>query len=280
MKNILVFFILISLWSDLSHAQNQRIYAKKGHAFFYWGWNRDKYTKSDIHFKGEHFDFTLKDVVADDRQRDFDMNLYFNPRRFTIPQSNFRIGYFFKDNYSLSFGFDHMKYVLRKNQTVKISGKIDDPQPYYAGVYDNQDIKLTPHFIQYEHTDGLNYINLELRRLDPVDYLKRIRVKHVNLNLVEGFGLGIMFPKTDATLMGGERNDEFHVAGFGTAIMLGLNLTFFNHFYLQTELKGGYINMSNVAITSNPNDIGKQQFFFLQRNFVFGYSFNLLRDKK
>jgi hypothetical protein len=123
-------------------------------------------------------------------------------------------------------------------------------------------------------------MNLELRILDPLNYLKRIHLKHIIPNLVEGFGLGIMSPETDPTLMGDQRNDAFHVAGFGSAIMLPLNLTFFNHIYLQTKLNGGYIKMPNVAITSNQTDIGKQQFFFLQRNFVFGYAFNLVRDKK
>jgi hypothetical protein len=36
----------------------------------------------------------------------------------TIPQTNFRMGYFISDHYSLA-GVDHMKYVLTQNQTVE-----------------------------------------------------------------------------------------------------------------------------------------------------------------
>jgi hypothetical protein len=32
----------------------------------------------------------------------------------TIPQTNFRMGYFISDHYSLAIGVDHMKYVLTK----------------------------------------------------------------------------------------------------------------------------------------------------------------------
>jgi hypothetical protein len=60
----------------------------------------------------------------------------------TIPQTNFRMGYFISDHYSLAIGVDHMKYVLTQNQTARISGTIAAGTPY-DGVYTNDPIVIT-----------------------------------------------------------------------------------------------------------------------------------------
>lgn len=54
-------------------------------------------------------------MKATDRQTPFGM-IYFDPVLFTIPQYNARLGYFFKDNWSISIGMDHMKYVMVQDQ--------------------------------------------------------------------------------------------------------------------------------------------------------------------
>lgn len=240
----------------------------KGKMFIYWGWNWSAYTNSDINFSGDGYDFTLSDVEARDRQTEFEANVYFNPGTITIPQYNFRIGYFFKENYSLSFGSDHMKYVMNQNQTVKINGKIDEPLNPYDGVYDNDDIQLTEDFLTFEHTDGLNYLNLELRRYDEI-----YRIGKVSLNVTEGIGAGVLVPKTNTKLMGHERHDKFHLSGFGLGAVVGINFTFYDIFFIQSEFKGGYINMPDIRTTHEPDGRASQDFFFAQINAVFGATF-------
>lgn len=245
----------------------------KGKIFVSWGWNRGAYTKSNISFKGEEYDFKLKNVVAKDRQSPF-TGAYFNPLKITIPQYNFRIGYFFNPKYSISFGFDHMKYVMKQNQTVRISGKIaPGANANHEGVYDNDEIQLTEDFLQFEHTDGLNYLNLELRRMDNILDQKVLRVKNIDVNFVEGIGAGVMFPKSNVQLMNYERNDQWHVAGYGVNLIAGLNVTFFKHFFIQGEVKGGYINMPDILTTNFKGDRASQHFFFAQANANMGVSF-------
>ena len=56
-----------------------------GGMYFQWGYNRDWYTKSDIHFRdGSNYDFVIYDVVAKDKP-DFS---YWkeHPLDITIPQ--------------------------------------------------------------------------------------------------------------------------------------------------------------------------------------------------
>ncbi|PCJ65032.1 MAG: hypothetical protein COA58_12035 [Bacteroidetes bacterium] len=247
--------------------------AKKGEFYAHWGWNREWYNKSDIEFSGDNYAFTLKDVVAKDKPAEFDINTYFSPKNVTIPQYNFRIGYYFNDHYHLSLGVDHMKYVVQKGQTVKIDGEINETNNPYNGTYTNDDILIEPGFLEMEHTDGLNYSNVEIGRFDHL-----LQYKKVTLSVTEAVGVGVMYPKTDAHLFGYERHDEFHVAGFGMNTQIGLNFKFYNHFYIQSEFRGGYVNMPNIRTTYDKADNAKQQFFYSQFNVLFGAFWHLNKD--
>lgn len=238
---------------------------KKGTLYFYWGWNNGSYTNSDIHFSGDNYDFELFDVQASDRQSAFSFDTYFNPSNITIPQYNFRLGYYISDLWDISIGDDHMKYVMVANQNVKISGHIDDTDLPFHGVYEKEDIQLTENFLKFEHTDGLNYLNIELRR-----QLLSIKFKKVSFNLMGGVGVGALVPRTNTTLLGKERYDEFHLAGFGLDALLASNIIFYDRFFLQFELKGGYINMPDIRTTHSESDRASQSFLFLQTNIVFG----------
>lgn len=247
---------------------------KKNQLYFHWGWNGSGYNRSNIHFKGDDHNFTLHKVKASDRQSPFD-EVYFDPGQLSIPQYNFKVGFFINDKYDIALGTDHMKYVVRQNQITSISGTIDEGK--YKGEFNKDEIQLTSDFLQFEHTDGLNYVNGEINRNDNISILKSISEKKVAFNSILGFGMGALIPRTDATLLNKKRHDEFHLAGYGFSLKAGINITLFKYFFIQSELKGGFINMPNIRTTFNPNDIAKQHFFFLQRNILFGGRINLVR---
>jgi hypothetical protein len=246
----------------------------KGKIFVSWGGNRDSYTKSDVTFRGKDYNFTLDNINADDKPKGWHVD-YINPTRMTIPQTNFRIGYFINDHYSIAIGVDHMKYVMTQGQTGNITGTISAGTPF-DGVYNNSPIVLTKEFLTFEHTDGLNYVNTEFSRHDDISKLFKIKnTDKIQVNVTEGLGLGLLYPKTNTTLLGKERHDDFHVSGFGTSIKAGLNITFFKHFYIQGELKGGYINMPDIRTTKSATDSASQDFFFFQRIIAFGGIFKV-----
>lgn len=246
----------------------------KGKFYIYWGGNRDSFSKSDIHFKGDDYDFTLNDVEALDRPVGWHIN-YINPTMMTIPQTNFRLGYFITDHYNISLGLDHMKYVMVQNQSVKINGSY--PSIYIGNQVNNGLLDLSDEtFLTFEHTDGLNYINSEISRVDDFSKLFGIsNTDKIQINLTEGFGGGVLYPKTNAKVLGKERHDDFHFSGYGVSAKVGLNLTFFKHYFIQGELKGGYINMNDIQTTALTNDSASQHFMFLQRIISFGGIFNL-----
>lgn len=246
----------------------------KGKFFISWGGNRDRYSKSDITFRGKDYDFTLENVQAHDKPKGWHVD-YINPARMTIPQTNFRMGYFISDHYSVAIGVDHMKYVMSQNKTVDINGYYPNPGSYDELLANNQ-VLLTEEFLKYEHTDGLNYVNTEFSRHDDISSIFKIgNTDKIQINLTEGVGFGLLYPKTNTTLLGKERHDDFHVSGFGTSLKAGLNVTFFKHFYIQGELKGGYINMQDIRTTESTEDSASQDFFFFQRIIAVGGIFRI-----
>ncbi|MFH4965117.1 hypothetical protein V8G69_08945 [Gaetbulibacter sp. M235] len=252
---------------------------KKGQFFVSWGGNRESYTKSDITFKGEDYNFTIKDATAHDKPKGWHVD-YINPTRITIPQTNVKMGYFISDKYAISFGIDHMKYVMYRNESRRLEGYIDlpdtEPGSVYNGVYNNEQFLVSEDFLKFEHTNGLNYVYLEFARVDDISSIFHIQnTDKFQVNFTEGLGGGILYPKTNTTLLQKDRYDEFHLAGYGISINTGLNLTFFKHFFIEADLKGGYINMPDIRTTSNTAESASQHFFYLQRILSIGGIFRI-----
>jgi len=247
----------------------------KGKFYIFWGGNREAYSKSDIRFKGKDYDFTIYDVEAHDKPKGWHCD-YLNPARMTIPQTNLRIGYFISDHYNISIGFDHMKYVMYNDRRVEYSGYYPNQGSYNENPSANE-LTLDEDFLLFEHTDGLNYVNTEFSRVDDITTLfsKTLNTDKLQINVTEGLGAGFLYPKTNTTLLGKERHDDFHISGYGISAKVGLNLTFFKYFFIQGELKGGYINMNDIRTTSDSSDYAQQHFWFLQRIIAVGGIFRI-----
>ena len=250
-----------------------------GKFFVSWGGNRTSFTNSDITFKGADYDFTLTDVKSHDKPKGWHID-YINPGRMTIPQTNAKIGYFINEHYTVAIGLDHMKYVMTQNQTAQIDGDINmpitEPGAVFNGSYNNVPIQLTEDFLKFEHTDGLNFIYSEFSRFDDISSLFNIKNTDVfQVNITEGIGAGVLYPKTNATLLSKERHDDFHISGYGVALSAGLHLNFFKYFYIRGDLKGGFIDMNKIRTTKSGADSASQSFFYLQRVLSLGGIFRL-----
>lgn len=279
-KNIIALAFLVLSFNVFAQDTLPKYTASnKGKFFISWGGNRESYSNSDISFKGEHYSFTIKDVSAADRPKGWHID-YINPTRMTIPQTNFKAGYFISNNYTVSIGLDHMKYVMNNNRTKTIDGYIDlrdtESGSIYNGTYNNEAFFVSEDFLQFEHTDGLNYIYTEFSRYDDISMIFRLpNTDKFQINLTEGIAGGILYPKTNSKLLQKDRYDQFHLAGFGFSAHAGLNLTFFKHFFIQLDLKGGYINMPDIRTTNNSIDSASQHFFYIQRVVSFGGIFRI-----
>lgn len=267
---VFVFFVGITtvFGQNQDTIDNDKSTLKKGTMFVFWGWNRAGFSNSDIRFRGNGYDFTLSNVVAHDRPSELSM-AYIDPTRLSIPQFNFRLAYFIKDNLAVVIAQDHMKYVMDQDQIAKFNGHISDPA--YAAMAQNGQVNLTDEqFLTFEHTDGLNYINAGLEK-----YKNVLSKKNFDIFWAYGGGIGALMPKSNVKLFGNERSDRYHLAGFGLDARTNINFVFWNHIMARVEGKFGYINMPDIKTTlNNKPDKASQDFVFYQVNFGIGYVFN------
>lgn len=276
MRLIILFFVVLTSSFGQDIVKQKFTAHNKGKFYFFWGGNRDKYAKSDISFKGKDYDFTLLDVASKDKPKGWHID-FINPTRMTVPQTNFRMGYFINDHYNISIGVEHMKYVVKQNQAVSYTGYYPNQNTnFYGETLPNNQVFINPKFLALEHTDGLNLVNTEISRVDDLSRFIGIQnTDKIQLNITEGVGVGFMYPRTDASVLGKQRHNEYHVSGFGISVKAGLNVTVFKYFFIQTEIKGGYINLNNIKTTFDSADSAQQKILFVEHIIAFGGIFKL-----
>ena len=241
----------------------------EGTLFGYWGYNRAGFTKSNIRFVGPGYDFTMAGAVAYDRPEEFGAR-YFDPSRFTVPQFNARIGYYFKDHWAISFGYDHMKYIFADNNQVSLSGTIDPSvNAEWSGTYNAEPVVTDINNFHYENSDGLNYLRFELTRTDML--IKAGNNDWFAISTNAGIGLGGILSYNDFTFAGQKDVRTISMSGYGLSGHLGVRFEFFRHIFLQTSFGGGF--MHQVKVRTRPNDpssFARHAFGYMEMNGVIG----------
>lgn len=258
------------IWPYLFAQAQTEINPGHGKLFLTWGYNRAYYNRSDVHFKGEHFDFTIHDARAEDMPEKFKPEVYFNPTQFTVPQFNFRVGYYFLKNTAVSLGWDHMKYHLIPTQSVIVSGYIDEdvyPLQEFTGQFDHDRILYNPAFMDYHHSDGFNFIRLALEQRAPL--FSSQNKKHV-LAFNGSFSIGAVMPWTDFTFFGVHHRNKPHFAGYGLSLHAGLRYEFFKHFFLQVTAQSGWTNLTDIMLEDDLPSRASQKIVFLERAWALG----------
>jgi len=270
-----LFVILLILIALPTMAQRKRNKPKNSHARgtldFYWGYNHSAYTKSDLQLIGEGYDFTLSKVAAEDRPEPFS-SVYFNPTKITIPQFNIRLGYNFWNNFNLSLGYDHMKYVIRNNQDVSINGYVTpgiDEQ--WSGNYNGETVPLNDKHFHYENSDGLNYIRLQLTRVDQ--WYRTKKTGWFAINSLMGVSTGMVLSFNDFNFAGDFTRRTISASGYGISGHLGVRFEFWRHLFVQTNLAGGFIHQVNVKTRPTGTDHAKQRFGYIASETVVGFLF-------
>lgn len=250
---------------------HDKFYQKRIYA--YWGYNRDRYTNSDINIHGKGFNFTIYDVAAHDKQAPFSAALYFSPTTLSIPQYNYRAGFFIKYNIHISAGLDHMKYVMIPGQTVKMTGYIDSSvSTQYAGTYVNKPMVMTPGFLGLQHTNGLNATTLDVAWLLPVFHTKN-DIIHIGWNF--GTGGVFMVTRTQIHFMNVYYPNYFHLSGVTCTAYTGPRIDLWKCFFFAAEVKGGYVYLPWAPFEGNDGSGVKHHFLFGEYYIVGGLSFPL-----
>lgn len=268
MKRLLIVFVGLNCLTILGQTTSD-----KKQFSFYWGYNWSAYTNSTLNLQGKDYNFTLHNITAKDRPSSFSTDTYFNLRKFSIPQFNARFGYQWKEKWALSFGYDHMKYVMNPYQRVAITGSIkSESAGIYKGYYSAGDsISLATSFLQFEHTDGLNYFSFDIDNVNEVvNYKNGLLI----LEIRTGLGLGVIIPRTDIKIFNEKGPNIFNFAGYGASFKTEFRLQFKKHFFLQSTGKAGYMNLPHIS-TNRKGDKASQQFGFIEGFWALGTNFYL-----
>jgi hypothetical protein len=242
----------------------------KGTLYGYWGYNRCAFTKSDIRFRGQGYDFTLRNSVAKDNPS-HKFSEYIDLGNITVPQFNTRIGYYFKNHYAISFGYDHMKYIFQDKNQVLLDGRIDQgvDTVWNEGTYVNKPVVTDRNHFHYENSNGLNYLHVELTRSDML-----YRTNNSKFAISTNFSLGAGGILSFNDFNFGQQKDmvTISMSGYSLSAHAGLRFEFFNHVFLQAEGSGGFMNQ--VRVHTRPNDptaYASQKYGFVMGHIVAGF---------
>ncbi len=251
--------------------------SKKGQLFVTWGYNRAYYNQSDIHFQGDGYDFTLYDVEAVDMPEKFSTRVYFNPNQFTVPQFNFRAGYYFKSNTAISLGWDHMKYHIVPTQMVFIDGEIDPAKynaPEFTGEYNYSPFLYQPNFMDFHHSDGFNFIRVALEQRVPVWQSQNGKFA---LAMNGSVSIGTLMPWTDFTFFGEHHRNKPHFAGYGASLHAGFRLEFWKYFFLQGAAQAGWSHLPDIMLEDHLPSRAEQKITFFERSWALGGYIPIIR---
>ncbi len=258
--------VISSICASNSYAQVSK--HKKKHStaagtfFFYWGYNRSYYTKSDIRFVGSDYDFKLKGVTAYDRPDTFSVKNYFSPDRLTVPQYNGRLGYYISDKWAVSLGVDHYKYVMADQNHVLLDGHVgENVNSSWAGNHTDEPVVTDIDTFHYELTNGCNLIRFELMRSFDLYEIGSKRQLALTGNI--GLGTGPVLTFADLNFAREHSFATASLSGLHLSLNASLRLEFYKHFFVQMESALGYVNLPHVKTRLNDkNQFARQDFCF------------------
>jgi hypothetical protein len=229
----------------------------RGQLFFSWGYNRDWYSNSTIHFvktnadPSKSYDFTLYDATADDKP---DYDDYWDLGRLTVPQYDFRVGYQFNDKHDLGLeiNWDHLKYVVTDWQNVHINGQkhgiaIDKVEP------------LNPDTVHLQHTNGNNYLLFNLTKRKTL-----YTYRYFQVDAIGKVGAGPLISYTISTILGDYDPGYFHYHGWVSAASLGMRVSFLKNFFIQSDIQGAFVDYTNIKLGRNHDGLATHTFCSLQ----------------
>lgn len=195
---------------------------RKGELYLSWGYNKEWYLPSNIHIYQPKLgnDYTLYNTLASDHPG-WNEGLF--NRALTIPQYNYRLGYFFKDNWAIEANFDHTKFVVAENQLLHAKGMMDGkPVDTYI---DNRS-----GFMKYQLNNGANFllINLVHRK-----HLTSFDKDWFDASLLVKGGVGIVIPHVQNEIDGHYNKKGFQFGGYDMGFEAGIRATFFRYGYLE-----------------------------------------------
>jgi hypothetical protein len=253
-------FVVFLVWASSLKPQTKAALEPSIYASF--GWHRIFYTNSTIRFQDRttsNYDFSiLKAKGVDDNDIQIGKGI-------ESPQFTIKLGYFFRKHphSGIELSYDHAKYVLVTNQRIHLQGSINN-------VYYDRDTILNSDFIEYEHTDGVNYYMLSFIKRKSIGPL---RTKNHRAEWMIKPGGGLLIPRSETRMMGSHRNDKYHISGYVFGIESGIRFETARNLFAETGIKFAYARFTDVLLFGSGR--AKQSWGSFQYLFLLTYDFRL-----
>lgn len=237
--NVLQLSILFILlwWLMPASAQQKK---RKGEFYASWGYNKEWYTNSHVYVSQPELgnNYKLSSVKGHDHPGWDESDIYNTP--ISIPQYNYRIGYFFNAEKGLGveINFDHTKFIIQNDQYIKMTG-----------TYQNRPVDT---FIRFRKDSFYYYLNNGANFL-LFNFVKRwhwFQNKNSNIK-IDGLGkvgIGPVIPHVENALFGQHNDAGFQLGGWNVGIEYAIRSTFYKRVYLEFCGKLDYASYSNLKV--------------------------------
>ena len=247
----------------------------RGELYISWGYNSEWYTHSNLKISQPELgnDFAFRNIRGFDHEG-WNGQLFTKP--LTIPQYNYRIGYFFNDKNDLGveINFDHTKFILGNNQVVHVKGTINNKPIDKNLRFVENDLPTADSNSYYFLNNGANFLLFNIVKRWHFGENKRGTIKWDGLTK---FGIGPVVPHVQNKFFDQPQNEpHFQVGGWNTGIEGALRSTFFKHVYLELEGKLDYARYSGLKIYKGT---ARQAFGTAEVILSLGYTINTGKRK-
>jgi hypothetical protein len=243
LKQTITFSLIIlnTLFSSYSLAQKIE---RKGEFYFSWGYNKEYYTLTDVSINQPSLgnNFTFKNTQMVDHPG-WDEGLF--TKALSIPQYNYRFGYFFDKNKDWAFeiNFDHTKALFKDNQLIHLSGTYNNRQLDSSFIFSKTGTGNSTNY--YYLNNGANFLLFNL--------VKRKRFTEIStpnfaFDGLAKLGVGPVIPHVENSIFGQKNNAKFQFGGWNTGFEYALKSTYRKSFYLEFAGKLDYAYYYNLDV--------------------------------
>lgn len=214
-------FNAASAQDSLHLGRSKNYVGRQGQWYFSWGYNEEWYTHSNIHVNqpglGNNYDF--RNVFAEDKPG---WNEHFWATPISIPQYNYRIGHWFKDDWAVEINFDHAKYQVVNEQLLHVQGTLNH-KPVDTFFVNNGNLV-------YQLNNGANFFLFNIVHRLQVPY---VNFSNFNMSLLLKGGVGFMWPHVQNTIFGQNNDAGFQFGGLDFGGEAALRATIFKYVFLE-----------------------------------------------
>lgn len=220
-------------------AQKAKRPSRKGEFYFSWGYNTEWYTRSNVSVSQPELgnNYTFRRISGHDN-RGWDGKLFTKP--LTIPQYNYRVGYFFNKKKGLAFeiNFDHTKFIFA-DQDAHITGRLN-------GKYVDTTVSFNAQngFFYYLN-NGANFLLFNIVKRWETYHSPNEKIK---IDILGKAGVGPVIPHVENSFFGDKNEPHFQIGGWNVGLEGAVRATFFNTVYLELCNKVDYARYSNLKI--------------------------------